>query len=140
MVKTNKDYAFHADSPVSVAQALRHEHATEFMSSLDDEMDRLLRMGSYDAFLGDINSIDRGKLLSSKCIFSIKYKPDGTFDKYKCRIVARGDMLKSSPDSDLYAGTVRSDSMRLLYYIIASEDLDLMSIDVKTAFLYPPFT
>jgi hypothetical protein len=138
MVKTNKDYAFNADSPVSVAQALRHEHANEFMSSLDDEMERLLRMGSYDAFFGDINSIDRGKLLRSKCIFSIKYKPDGTFDKYKCRIVARGDMLKSSPESDLYAGTVRSDSMRLLYSIIASEDLDLMSIDVKTAFLYPP--
>jgi hypothetical protein len=108
------------------------------MTSLDEEIERLLTMGSYDEFLGDINTIDRGRLLSSKCIFSIKYKPDGTFDKYKCRIVARGDMLSSSPDSDLYAGTVRSDSMRLLYSIIASEDLDIMSIDVKTAFLYPP--
>ena len=138
MVRTNKTYAFNVDSPVSVDQALRHDHADYFMSALDDEMERLLKMGSYDAFFGDINSIDRGKLLSSKCIFSIKYKPDGTFDKYKCRIVARGDMLRTSPDTDLYAGTVRSDSMRLLYSIIAYEDLDLMSIDVKTAFLYPP--
>ena len=89
-------------------------------------------------FLEIIYSIDRGKLLGSKCIFSIQYKPDGTFDKYKCRIVARGDMLRTSPETDLYAGTVRSDSMRLLYSIIAHEDLDLMSIDVKTAFLYPP--
>ena len=46
-------------------------------------------------------------------------------------------MLRTSPDADLYAGTVRSDSMRLLYSIIAHEDLDLISIDVKTAFLYP---
>ena len=63
MVKTNKVYAFNADSPVSVAQALRHENANEFMSSLDDEMERLLRMGSYDAFFGDINTIDRGNYL-----------------------------------------------------------------------------
>ena len=61
----------------------------------------------------------------------MKYKPDGTFDKYKCRIVARDDMLTFPSDSDLYAGTVRSDSMRLLYSIIASEDPDLMSADVK---------
>ena len=107
------------------------------MSALDDEMERLLKMSFYDAFFGDINSIDRGKRLSSKCIFSIKYKPDGAFDKYKCRIVARGDMLRTSPDADHYESTVRSDSMRLLYSIIAHEDLDLMSIDVKTSFLYP---
>ena len=48
-------------------------------------------------------------------------------------------MLSSSPDSDLYAGTVHSDSMRLLYSIIGSEDLDIMSIDVKTAFFIPSF-
>jgi hypothetical protein len=138
MVKTNKTYRFDVNSPVSVEQALRHEHADYFMSSLDDEMERLLKMGSYEAFFGDINTIDRGKLLRSKCIFSIKYKPDGTFDKYTCRIVTRGDMLKSSPEADLYAGTVRSDSMRLLYSVIAHEDLDLMPVDVKTAFLYPP--
>ena len=59
MVKTNKIYAFNPDSPVSVAQALHHDNANEFMSSLDDEIERLLRMGSYDAFFGDINTIDR---------------------------------------------------------------------------------
>ena len=50
IVKTNKTYAFHVDSPVSVDQALRHDHADYFMSALDDEMARLLKMGSYDVF------------------------------------------------------------------------------------------
>ena len=50
LVKTNKIYAFNSDSPVSVAQALRRENADEFMSSLDDEIERLLKMGSYDVF------------------------------------------------------------------------------------------
>jgi hypothetical protein len=63
MVKTNKNYRFDVNSPVSVEQALRHEHADHFMSSLDDEMERLLKIRSYDAFFGDINTIDRGKLL-----------------------------------------------------------------------------
>ena len=50
MVTTNKTYASHVDSPVSVEQALRRDHAEYFMSALDDEMERLLKMGSYDAF------------------------------------------------------------------------------------------
>jgi hypothetical protein len=43
MVKTNKNYRFDVNSPVSVEQALRHEHADYFMQSLDDEMERLLK-------------------------------------------------------------------------------------------------
>ena len=73
-MKTNKTYRFDVNSPISVEQALRHEHEDYFMQLLDDEMERLLKVGSYDSFFRDINTIDRRKLLSSKCFFSIKYK------------------------------------------------------------------
>ena len=46
-------------------------------------------------------------------------------------------MLKNILDSDTYAGTVRSDTLRLLLSLAAEHDLDLVSHDVKTAFLYP---
>ena len=80
MIQTRKSYDFNGDAPVSVAQVLRSEHADNFMAALNLEIERLLSMGTYEEFLGDISTIDRGRLLSSKCIFDIKYEPDGTFD------------------------------------------------------------
>ena len=137
MLKTAKTYTYDPDKPVTIAQALRSPHAAEFWQALLTEIERLIAMGTFEAYLGPLSDIDPGALLSSKAIFELVYNPDGTFKKFKCRIVARGDMLKTSKTTDLYAGTVRSDSMRLFYSIIAQEDLDIMSIDVKTAFLYP---
>ena len=63
------------------------------------------------------------------------YNPDGTFKKYKARLVARGDMLKSK-STDTYSGTVSSQATRLFLGIIAEHDLVLRTFDVKTAFLY----
>ena len=77
--------------------------------------------------------VPKGRLISSKVIFSIVYNPVGTFKKYKDRLVARGDMLKSK-SADTYSGTILSQATRLLLRIIAKNDLDLRSVDVKTAF------
>ena len=63
------------------------------------------------------------------------FNPDGTFKKYKARLVARGDMLKSK-STDTYSGTDSSQATRFSLGIIAEHDLDLRSFDVKTAFLY----
>jgi hypothetical protein len=72
-------------------------------------------MNTFTAFLGDPKDIAKGSLLSSKAIFSIVYNPDGTFKKYKARLVARGDMLHHIHDPDTFTGTVRSDTLRLFF-------------------------
>ena len=94
-------------------------------------------MNTFTEFLGDPNTITKGSLLSSKAIFNMVYNPDGSFKKFKARLVARGDMLKNLHDPDTYAGTVHSDTLRLFFSVAATLDLDLVSHDIKTAFLYP---
>jgi len=106
------------------------------MAALDDELSSLKDMTTFKEFLGDPKSIPKGKLISSKIIFDIVYNPDGTFKKFKARLVARGDQFKSD-DPNNYAGTVKSETMRILLSIVAQFDLDHDSLDVKTAFLYP---
>jgi hypothetical protein len=85
----------------------------------------------------DIKDIPKGALLSSKAIFSIVYNPDGTFKKFKARLVARGDQLKHILDPDTHAGTAHSESLRLFLSVAAILDYDLNTHDVKTAFLHP---
>ena len=45
-------------------------------------------------------------------------------------------MLKNILDPDTFAGIVRSDTLRLLLSLAAEHDMDLISHDIKTAFLY----
>ena len=125
------------DSPMSIREALMHPYADQFMKAFADEIASLRNMETFVEFLGDPKSIPKGSLLSSKAIFSIVYNPDGTFKKFKARLVARGDQLKNLFDPDTYAGTIRSDTLRLFFSVVASLDLDLTTHDVKTALRYP---
>ena len=69
------------DSPMSVAQALRHEHADAFMAAFAEEIASLKTMQTFIEFIGKPSDIPKGSLLSSKTIFSIVYNPDGSFKK-----------------------------------------------------------
>ena len=71
-------------------------------------------------------------------IFDIKKHPDGSFDKFKIRICARGDRWVDKLNQETYAGNVRSESVKIILAIAAELDMILESVDVKTAFLYPP--
>ena len=62
------------------------------------------------------------------------YHPDGTFDKCSCRIVFRGDRWYGLYCNKTYAGCVMSESVRLLLSVAVAEDMELASVDVKTAY------
>ena len=81
--------------PLSVDQAKVHEHSKGFMSVLVDKISSLWTMSTWKFFSGDLKSIPPGRLIGSKVILDIVYNPDGTFKKFKARIVARGDQLTS---------------------------------------------
>ena len=72
----------------------------------------------------------------SKIVFTKKYHPDGSFDKYKSRIVFRGDRRYDLHANKTYAGTVMSETVRLMLSVAATEDMEIQSLDVKTALLY----
>ena len=80
-------------NPLSVDQAKVHEHAKGFISALDEEVSSLWNMFMWKKFSGDLKFIPPGRLIGSKVIFDIVYNPDGTFKKFKARIVARGVQL-----------------------------------------------
>ena len=96
----------------------------------------LRTMNCYRHYFGNAINIPKGRLISSKIIFDIVYNPDGTFKKFKARLVARGDQLNQL-DPNNYAATVKSETLRILLAIVAERGFDYDSLDVKKAFLYP---
>ena len=85
----------------------------------------------------DVSSIPKNLILPSMLIYERQFNPDGSFKKYKCRLVIRGDKWVDVYNMNQYASTVKSESVRILLSIAAIEDFHMESVDVKTAFLYP---
>ena len=108
-----------------------------YLNALNSELDSLRTMHVYNASESlDLGNVPQHKIGSSKLVFSKKLHPDGTFDKYKCRLVFRGDRWVDFFNNKTYSGTVRSETVRLLFSILAETDYEFQSADVRTAFLY----
>ncbi|KAI0993721.1 hypothetical protein K3495_g14463 [Podosphaera aphanis] len=74
-------------------------------------------------------------LVSTKWVFTVKPKLDGSIDRFKARLVARGFSQKAGEDyHETFAPTVRIDTLRLVLAMAASENLECSQFDIKNAF------
>ena len=66
-------------------------------------------------------------------VFTYKLDKDGYLDKFKARLVARGD-LQPTTEQDNYAATLAARVFRCLIAIAAQFDLDMHQLDAINAF------
>jgi hypothetical protein len=76
------------------------------------------------------------KLVGCKWIFKKKMKSDGTVDKFKASLVAKGFTQKEGEDYfDTYSPVARMTTIRMLVALAACHDLLIHQMDVKITFL-----
>jgi hypothetical protein len=69
-------------------------------------------------------------------VFKKKLRPEGTIEKYKPRLVAKGYTQKDGEDFfDTYSPVARLTTIRVLLSLAASHGLLVHQMDVKTTFL-----
>ena len=77
------------------------------------------------------------RTITSKWVYRIKYKSDGTVEHYKARLVARGFTQVFGVDySETYTPVTRLESLRLMLAMAVENDWEARQIDIKTAYLY----
>ena len=77
------------------------------------------------------------KPIGCKWVYKVKYKADGTIDKYKARLVARGFSQKEGIDyEETFAPTAKMSTIRLVLALAAQFNWKVHQMDVKSAFLY----
>src|SRR5258708_18566720 len=76
------------------------------------------------------------KAIGSKWVFKIKRNADGTVERYKARIVAKGYNQRPGFDyMEIFAPTMRQATIRLVLALAAIDDLHLCSVDISHAFI-----
>jgi len=69
-------------------------------------------------------------------VFTLKYRPDGSVDRYKARFVAKGYTQTYIIDYfEKFSPVARMNSIRILFFIAVNLSWPLFQLDVKNAFL-----
>jgi hypothetical protein len=76
------------------------------------------------------------KAIGSKYVFKLKLNPDGSVERAKARLTAKGcAQVPGSDYTDTFAPTLFYNTLRAVLAIVAAEDYELHHLDVETAFL-----
>ena len=108
------------------------EDSIKWEQAMDDEMRSLEKNDTWV-----LTELPAGKrALLNKWVFKIKTEPDGK-RRFKARLVVKGYSQRKGIDYDeIFSPVVKLNSIRILLSVVASENLHLEQMDVKTTFLH----
>jgi hypothetical protein len=120
------------DEPRSLSDALRTDEAAEWKAAADREYAALMKNETWE-----LTPLPPGrKPIKTTWVFRRKLKDDGTIDKYKARLCAKGFQQIPGLDYDeTFAPVAQYKSLRTILAIAAQLDLNIHQLDVKSAFL-----
>jgi hypothetical protein len=120
------------DTPKTIVKAFASPDADDWKEAVHSEMDSILSNGTWDL-------VDRPygcKPVCCKWVFKKKLRLDGTIDKYKTRLVAKGYTQKKGKDFFYtYSPIARLTTIHVLLSLTASHGLLIHQMNVKTTFL-----
>jgi len=125
----NPRLSFH----ISVKQAVR-KLGDEAMNSIISELLQLHNKGVWTPI--SIGQLPKNKrIIRSMMFLKEKFNSEGSFEKLKARLCARGDMEELSKNWDCSSPTVYLESVLIIAGIAAKEKRYVMTVDITGAYL-----
>lgn len=124
--------ALEAAEPKTLKEALSSTNAQLWKAAAQEEMDSLMRSGTWTLTVLPENR----KTIQNRWIFKVKPGHNDTPERYKARLVAKGYTQRKGFDyEETFFLVVKATTLRLALGLVASLDLEMMQLDIKTAFL-----
>ncbi|KAJ1305493.1 hypothetical protein OPQ81_000500 [Rhizoctonia solani] len=121
------------EAPKTFKDAMSRPDAPQWFSGMNKELD----LFSKHNVAKRVKRPKDKNVIKSLWVYTYKRGPDGEIKEHKCRLVAKGYSQKPGVDfGEISSPVAASDSFRILMGIATSEDLILIQLDIKTAFLH----
>ncbi|KAL0375679.1 UNVERIFIED_CONTAM: Retrovirus-related Pol polyprotein from transposon TNT 1-94 [Sesamum calycinum] len=121
------------DDPITFRDAMASSEVKQWKEAIKSEMDSIVSNGIWVL----IDLPPGCTIVGCKWIFKKKLKLDGTIDKFKVRLVAKGFKQKEGIDYfDTYSPVARLTIIRVLIALASVYNLSIHQMNVKTTFLY----
>lgn len=118
--------------PWTYQEAINREDSYKWKVAMDEEIEQLEKKQTWKW----VPLPKDRKAISSKWVYKIKENADGSIERYKARLVARGFSQEYGIDySETFAPVVRSTTKRIMMAIAATEGWKLKQLDIKSAFV-----
>lgn len=116
--------------PILFKDAIQHDY---WIDAMNQELEAHERNETWE-----ITTLPVGKTaIGSRWLFKTKYKPDGTLDRHKARLVIQGCSQKYGEDfQETFAPVAKMATVRTLLAVAAMEDWHTLQMDVTNAFLH----
>ncbi|KAB2632563.1 polyprotein (retrotrasposon protein) [Pyrus ussuriensis x Pyrus communis] len=116
--------------PTRVEEALKDQ---KWANAMDEEMLALQKNNTWE-----VTSLPEGKkTVGCRWVFTVKYKANGSIDRYKARLVAKGYTQTYGVDyQETFSPVAKMNTVRVLISLAANMNWPLKQFDVKNAFLH----
>jgi hypothetical protein len=106
---------------------------TRWKLAMDHEFEALLRNITWHLVLHKKGS----NVIDYKWVYKVNKKVDGSVDRYKARLVARGLKQRYGIDyEDTFSPVVKAATIRIILSIGVSNGWNMRQLDVQNSFLY----
>ena len=123
---------FVGEDPSTINEAKRRVDWLEWQKAINSEYQSLIKNNTWT-----VCDLPKGrKAISNKWVFKLKRKADGSIDKYKARLVARGFSQKPGFDyNETYSPVAKLVTLKILLAVANHKGMHIHQMDVKCAFL-----
>ncbi|CAA7059093.1 unnamed protein product [Microthlaspi erraticum] len=109
------------------------QESKEWMRACEDEISSIEKNNTWDL----VELPYGAKPIGLKWVFKLKRNSDGSINKYKSRLVAKGYVQRYGIDfEEVFAPVARLETIRFLISLAATSGWEIYHLDVKTAFLH----
>jgi hypothetical protein len=128
LVTTSNDVSI----PITVEEALNGSQRENWQGAIDSELQSLYEQKTWE----DTEEVLGRREVKSKWVFDLKRDEFGKIERYKARLVARGDQQHHGLDyNETFSPTLRLESFRMILAWAVRNGKKVHQLDVKTAFL-----
>jgi hypothetical protein len=119
--------------PTSYRAAMASKEADQWEAAISSEKTSLEEHEAFE-FVDQVP--DHANIIDGKWVLQRKLKVDGSIDKHKARLVARGDRQKEGIDYfDITSPVVDASIIRFALGLAVQRGMHIATLDVPTAFL-----